>query len=244
VGSAPEPPPEECKIKSPGDFGLFNGLNRVRLTIKTNTVLVEHWYRQMCKTNNTLKYDIKHYAEIPRQYKGGFNNIAMGVGKGCELDVDGNCLEPRHLLGPNGHGGAGEIDSVAVYNGELGSTNQPGACCQTNGTCVELDRAECEAIPQARFAGAGTTCAATPCCPEPFADADGDGDVDQTDFAVLQDCYTGPLQSPGPSLSMRCQCFDRTDLHNNDIDPDDWAAFEACASGPGLAVDPACDGTP
>lgn len=40
----------------------------------------------ICQQNdNTKKYDIKHWATIPRQYLGGFNHIAMGCGKGCEM---------------------------------------------------------------------------------------------------------------------------------------------------------------
>jgi hypothetical protein len=82
-----------------------------------------------------------------------------------------------------------------------------------------------------------------PPCPDPFADTDDDGDVDQDDFAVLQACFTGDL---GPfELPEECLCFDRPGPPNgdDDVDQGDLAAFEVCAltSGPGVPADPACD---
>jgi len=240
LNGAPEPPPEECKIKSPGDFGLFNGLNHVRLTIKTNTVRVDHWYRQMCKTDNTKKYDIAHWAEIPRQYFGGFNNIALGTAKGCELDVDGNCLESRHLLGPNGHGGNAEMDSVALVDGVLDTYTAAGACCLADGTCTETDLYTCANVLQGRFAGANTTCATTLCCPIPFADGDVDGDVDQDDFGLWQLCFT----NVNGGVPAGCECCNQDG--DDDVDGDDFQLFHDCWTGPQVpwspALTPACNG--
>ncbi|HSW44217.1 MAG TPA: hypothetical protein VLM89_01440 [Phycisphaerae bacterium] len=224
-GSSPEPPPTACKIKSPGDFGLFNGLNRVRLTIKTSTVVVDHWYRQMCETNNTWKYDITHTMTIPRQYLGGFNNIAMGCAKGCKLNANGQCLGPRHPLGPNGHGGSGEIDSVALVDGVLGSYAADGACCKPDLSCVETDPVNC-GILGGYFAGAGKTCATTVCCPIPFADSDLDRDVDQADFGAFQVCHSGTNRG----IPAGCECYNRNG--DNGIDPTDFAEFNNCWTGP------------
>jgi hypothetical protein len=68
-------------------------------------------------------------------------------------------------------------------------------------------------------------------CHTPSADADGDGDVDQSDFAVFQLCYNpgGPI----PVVDDYCTCFDRDG--NSEVDQADFNAFDACASGPGLA---------
>jgi len=83
---------------------------------------------------------------------------------------------------------------------------------------------------------------ASPDCRDPFADADGDGDVDQADFAVMQICVSGEF-TPAPA---GCICFDRPKAGfprgDNDVDPDDLAAFEACATGPGIPASPGCDG--
>jgi len=88
-------------------------------------------------------------------------------------------------------------------------------------------------------------------CHDPFADADGDDDVDQVDFALFQACFTG--SNPGGSIPAACECFDREDANadgffnppddgNQDVNgTTDLDKFEACATGPGIAADPACD---
>lgn len=77
-------------------------------------------------------------------------------------------------------------------------------------------------------------------CNDPFADVDGDGDVDQEDFAAFQLCYTGPGQGPPPS---GCACFDRPEptAPDGDVDQADFGLFQLCASGAFVAADPACD---
>ncbi len=78
-------------------------------------------------------------------------------------------------------------------------------------------------------------------CNDPFADADGDGDVDQVDFAVWQSCQTG--EGGGP-VETFCKCFDvqgSSGVPDNDIDQGDFTAFEECAGGPGVPADRACD---
>lgn len=77
-------------------------------------------------------------------------------------------------------------------------------------------------------------------CGDLFADADGDDDVDQADFAVIQACFSGQGR-PAPA---GCECFDRPEIGfprgDNDVDSDDMQAFADCASGPAIAADPAC----
>lgn len=82
------------------------------------------------------------------------------------------------------------------------------------------------------------TCLTVPCCPEPFADADRDHDVDQSDFALFQECITGPAGG----VSLPCRCFDRENAGEGDgrIDSADLAAFLDCVSGPAVPADPAC----
>ncbi len=78
-------------------------------------------------------------------------------------------------------------------------------------------------------------------CPDPFADADEDGDVDHDDFGALQVCYTGSGIGP---VREGCECFDRPEPTDpdGDIDQMDLGAFENCASGPGIQADITCDG--
>ena len=64
-----------------------------------------------------------------------------------------------------------------------------------------------------------------------WADADGDGDVDQEDFGVFQACFSGPGHTY-PVDPAWCQCLDRDgDGH---IDVDDLEAWEKCLVGPSI----------
>ncbi len=83
---------------------------------------------------------------------------------------------------------------------------------------------------------------AGPSCNNPFADADGDHDVDQADFSVLQRCFTGSAGTI-PTEPAYCACFDRP-VQDGLIDQSDVTKFEDCASGPGVEADTACDGAP
>lgn len=79
-------------------------------------------------------------------------------------------------------------------------------------------------------------------CNNPRADFDGDGDVDQNDFALFQRCITGP----GDPFTFNedfdganCQCADING--DKDVDADDYDAFFACVSGPNIPADDTCD---
>lgn len=83
-------------------------------------------------------------------------------------------------------------------------------------------------------------------CNIPWADAgsstafgvhNGDGDVDQSDFAMFQRCFSGadnPFLTEGENAY--CQCFDRDNggAGDGDVDLDDYGAFMKCMSGPGI----------
>ncbi|GMU21249.1 MAG: hypothetical protein AMXMBFR13_13420 [Phycisphaerae bacterium] len=69
---------------------------------------------------------------------------------------------------------------------------------------------------------------------DPFADMDGDQDVDQGDFGLVQPCLNTFLPFP-----MGCGFLDRNNDHV--INGADLMAFEACASGPRIQADTACD---
>ena len=63
-------------------------------------------------------------------------------------------------------------------------------------------------------------------CPIPIrSDQDHDGDVDQSDFADLQKCFTGPVLTVTPE----CQPADLdNDTH---VDADDLTIFLSCLNG-------------
>ncbi|MGQ9648793.1 MAG: hypothetical protein ACUVXJ_01635 [Phycisphaerae bacterium] len=65
-------------------------------------------------------------------------------------------------------------------------------------------------------------------------------DVDQSDFALMQLCYThsdGGI--PMPPDYPDCTCAD-LDANGADIDQVDLTVFEQCAGGPGVPADPQC----
>ncbi len=68
-----------------------------------------------------------------------------------------------------------------------------------------------------------------PDCEEPFADADGDGDVDVTDFGAFQRCFTGEVV---PVLPEECRCFDID--HDRAIGATDFTEFSNCFTGPAI----------
>jgi len=71
-------------------------------------------------------------------------------------------------------------------------------------------------------------------CGDPFADADKDGDVDQTDFGMLQACLGQIGVVPAA-----CERFDvNQDSFINRVDIE---MLIACLSGPETVPDPDCD---
>ena len=72
-------------------------------------------------------------------------------------------------------------------------------------------------------------------CNQPFADHDGDGDVDHADFGRFQVCLTGS----GGTLAAGCTCADWDG--DSDVDTADLDKFLLCDSGPAIAAVPSCD---
>jgi hypothetical protein len=76
-------------------------------------------------------------------------------------------------------------------------------------------------------------------CPSPIpGDLDRDGDVDLTDFGLLQLCFSGPGVSPG------AECDSSLLDGDNDVDQGDLVIFLGCLSGPNVPADPDCAANP
>lgn len=69
-----------------------------------------------------------------------------------------------------------------------------------------------------------------------WADADGDNDVDQDDFAVFQRCYSG-TDHLAPSEDSWCECLDFDG--KSAVEASDLTEWEKCATGPGITWSPA-----
>jgi hypothetical protein len=100
------------------------------------------------------------------------------------------------------------------------------------------------ALAPEQFLIAATQSPEEPChpgCAYPFADSDGDGDVDQEDFGAFQRCFTGEALFTAVS-DPACLCFDRDG--SGTVDAEDLELFNRCLSGGGIpwshAVYPDC----
>ncbi len=230
----------------PGDFRLGNLNNRVRLTIMTNTVRVDHiWFGQDQVEGNGD--DETSWCELPRAYLGPFGMLTQGYHIPCQLEAGTwNCNGAPDCNGPTmgtkaccveSAPDAGTIlfDDIVLSGGQGHAA--PGACCFDDTSCVEALYADCQTL-GGHFAGSGTDCLTTPCCPPLPADQDMDGDVDLADFGWFQGCLSGTKILPA---TVPCQCADL----NNDVgvDRDDLALFVNCMSGADIPADPGCMGS-
>lgn len=205
-----------------GEWPNLGGLLHFRLEIKSTQM--RFIYFDAGGSVNSHGYFTRHYA-------GPFDTVAIGVGKGCELDLDGNCMGPEKAIdyGKYTQGyGASYFDVPVLTGGVLEFVDMNGACCLPNATCSQMLMADCQAA-GGNFAGSGVACDQIECCPNPPFDRDTDGDVDSTDFGLLQACITSGTSTP-PPLTYECKCFDTDD--NGAIDVTDIEHFAQCVSGP------------
>ncbi|HOW73104.1 MAG TPA: hypothetical protein PKY77_21110 [Phycisphaerae bacterium] len=65
-------------------------------------------------------------------------------------------------------------------------------------------------------------------------DFDKDGDVDQNDFDLFQDCVSGP------AIPLIAGCEARDFDHDGDVDQSDFGLLQRCVSGASEPADPNC----
>ena len=182
---------------------------------------------------------------------GGVLADPIPTGACCLIGQDPNCVENTTLAGcTNRLGGDYSNDG---YDCVTANCPEPdGACCVNEPTgdgdfCTETTQDDCENTLTGTFHGNFSLCSdpGILCCPDPFADADADGDVDQVDFGRWQTCYSGSgINHPD---TRECQCFDRVDGTgaqggDGDIDIVDFNWFWPCWSGPTVPAVTSCDG--
>jgi PKD repeat protein len=147
--------------------------------------------------------------------------------------------------------GSGETVAVAatlqVFDADYASTATVIGGDPRGGLGIDLDALGVSSIRGVRIPGAdglGGGSGVDPVlivgiptrCNTPFADADGDGDVDQADFTQFQLCFTAGTPLPGAFDAAHCFCFDRD--QDSDVDELDYSDFEDCATGPGVLWSP------
>ena len=237
--------------------------NIIDLTVKTNTITIRIRSKYLEGTNcGGGLGDFDNTVTIDRQYLGAFSAITMGGlpndsadpfsdppyqpyggcwdGADCEFGDEMGCTIPLYNY-------TDWLDDVYVQDGEsYYDPDDPcdlppttGACCRTDGTC-EADVEENNCLPPDVWRE-GEACGDTPCCPKPWADIDGDDDVDQQDFGLWQVCFTGD----GGGVNAGCECYDRDDADGSqkdagaydDVDATDFQWFANCVTGPTVPLD-------
>ncbi len=208
-----------------GDFRVRSNENQIRLTIGLTSIKVE----LTCPDAGEYSW-----CELPG-YTGPFNTLATGFPLACQLKSGE--WECRDLASCNGtvgvpNGGVPRYDNIVMRGGVCYSA--PGACCFADTTCAEHFEGDCSTL-GGQFAGSGTVCADTACCPPQPADHDLDLDVDMEDFGWFQTCLSG---TSIPAATVACRCGDLD--HDEDVDADDVNMFIGCLSGPENPADPNC----
>ncbi len=242
--NAPMPPPGD--LNTAGNFMLMAGKPAgsgppnqwVKLTIKATSFDVEMTARELSASNGFVYRVTSVMNGIPRKYLGCFDQIRGGAGTGCELATASswtdNCAGGgrKCLLNTRNNANAVIFDDVVLHGG-TGCTRN-GACCKSDGTCTEVEEAECTGV----FHGAGTLCSEVICCPIIHGDADKNGFVDMVDFGSLQECVT----FGGTTTSTACECYDFNS--DNAVDSMDVEHFILCANGSSIpgSSDPPCRG--
>ncbi len=247
-------------ITLPVDMRVGGHLNYITMTIKANTIELALSCVRGGSTLNTTAIAPRTYlggfsamhvgngACLPSRMDEYVDNVALAGGvltdpipTGACCMEGGSCIEDTTQAGcENREGGTYTNDGMNCATANC--AQPPGACCVADPTgegdyCVdEFDQDTCENALGGTFRGNFTTCVDPDilCCPKPFADADGDLDVDQRDFAVFQLC----LGETAPFASSVCECFNRDDTGASQdlIDGMDFAEFKACTTGPDVPM--------
>lgn len=229
-----------------GNFELGGGTHRVYLKLTTDKILI--WM-------HNDKGDF--CGAFDRVYKGPFNGVSIGVGPGCELQdkaVEGDAYAckpggtPKRCLtyASSMSGGANpgytdgywrtNIDAMNLLDGVLVQSSSVGACCRPDGTCELMTQADCVSLGGV-YRGSSTVCGGSICA---GACCQAMNACSETNYGACSGTFRGlgthcsdaagcPCVAPWPDYDW-----------DGDIDQEDFAAFQRCASGPGLAYRPGC----
>lgn len=265
----PMPPPEGANLTTPGDFSLNEGAPKnaksfhwIKLTIRSTTFKVEMTTQERSSVpvpGSNPAYYPQYYVtsimdNIPRAYKytgsgpgdfsGAFDSLRIGVGQGCQLRYNdswtscaaGTSRQP--LRSRANSAGALGFDDIYFHGGR--GFSQLGACCLPNGTCADsVAEADCLVL-NGDYRGPGSACGDGSIC----VGACCKGQVAGCEDTTIDQC-PAPFTFKGAGTSCAtatCPCstpFADADL-DGDVDHFDFAAFQACFGGEGVAVTGVC----
>jgi endonuclease/exonuclease/phosphatase family metal-dependent hydrolase len=145
-------------------------------------------------------------------------------------------VRPNAFVDCNGNSVNDPVDIANGTSADCDGNNVPDECQADSDADGVIDACDnCPAEPNALQADSDGDQIGDACdCASPFADVDGDGDVDQNDFGVVQVCLSGDSSAAIES----CRCLDRN--ADADVDATDLQSFLDCMSGPGIAADTNC----
>lgn len=220
-----------------GDFLLGGASHKVYMKLTTNKILI--WMQ-----DNHGDY----CGAFDRVYKGSFNNIALGVGPGCELK-DKAIQGDEYVCKPGGTPKQSltysntqidgfwrtDCDAMSLLDGKLVHVTKSGACCIPDGTCQPMSSEDCTTA-GGNYRGDYTTCDGSTClgaCCQP------EGACTQT----LVNACTGDYSGAGTDCATPRQCcptpfadWDR----DHDLDMADFAALQRCLTIGGGAIQAGC----
>jgi hypothetical protein len=202
------PPGFGPATRDPVGTKRFNG---IRIDVLSTTFRVFFHKRQSQADDPESVWMV----ELPKQYSGAFQSLHIGTP---------TCTPSPFVF---------FVDPVGTIGGLFTDSMTPsGSCCQNNGECGQVNSAgECT---NGTFRMWGTCFdPGFLCCPEPWADSDGDADVDFDDFGAFQACFTGP----GGGVTPDCACMDKVTGGSAGVDDLDFEAFKACVTGPSVPLD-------
>jgi hypothetical protein len=219
-------------------FLLGAKINRVTMTVKTNTVDISLYAKQTPVEPGVWAEVTSTVTGLKRQYFGEFNKLHGGAAIGCEMDSNGNCVGNRKCmsLGYDRCDGLGKIydghkwlvfDGIAVAGGA--GAVQEGACCLPGDSCDVMLPEDCDAA-GGLFAGPATICEPSTClgaCCLPSG-----GCVDDQYVDTCSGEFSGPSTN---CATTACPCptpFGDSD-GDGDVDQEDFSVLQACFTGQG-----------
>ncbi|HOW71508.1 MAG TPA: M12 family metallo-peptidase [Phycisphaerae bacterium] len=231
---------------APGDAVRYDGIGNIDLdprfvrnpssqdlsdpgdpSLRTESPCIDAGLNTVVPTDSfDLDWDHNYFEPLPLDLYGRLRfvdaplTVDTGVSRAPVVDMGAIEFEPDC-------NGNGIPDTCDVSCGTTGSVCDAAGCGQSKDCNGNMLPDECE--PDANHNGVADVCEFQ------YGDFDLDGDVDQSDFGILQKCLAGnDITLPGSV----CQGVDLD--HDDHIDASDLWMFRECLTGEGIPFNPNC----